>query len=236
MSARSRYLPRGFTLVELLVAVAVLSFVSVIIYGAFAGMKRSKEGLARVNDRYHEGRTAMSRMTRELESSYISAHGPIDLSIQAWKTAWVGAQHGSGARIDFNCFCNQRLDRDAHESDQADISYFVVTDPDHSGVSDLVRRVKTRLDVKPGKGGRVEVLASDVDLFEAEYLDPVTGNWVESWDSVQAAGQPNRIPLQVRLHLVLNGGRRQGGGDRAPIDFRSSVTLPIQRPLTFGAQ
>lgn len=36
---------RAFTLVELLVAIAVLSMISVLIYSTFAGMKRSKEGV-----------------------------------------------------------------------------------------------------------------------------------------------------------------------------------------------
>jgi len=69
---------RGFTLVELLVAIAVLAMVSMLIYGAFAGMRRSKEGVERINDRYREGRLAMARIARELQSAYLSAHVPIN--------------------------------------------------------------------------------------------------------------------------------------------------------------
>ena len=43
-------------------------------------------------------------------------------------------------------------------------------------------------DDEPAKGGRVEVLCTDIELFELEYLDPQTGSWVETWDTTQAAG------------------------------------------------
>ena len=54
----------GFTLLEVLVAIAVLALLSMLLYGAFSGMKRSKEGVERINDRQREGRMAMARMVR----------------------------------------------------------------------------------------------------------------------------------------------------------------------------
>ena len=54
---------RGFTLVELLVAIVILSLISVLIYSAFSSMKRSRDGLERVENRYREGRLAMARIS-----------------------------------------------------------------------------------------------------------------------------------------------------------------------------
>jgi general secretion pathway protein J len=69
-------------------------------------------------------------------------------------------------------------------------------------VTDLARRVSPKLDLDPERGGRVDVVATDIDLFDLAYLDPLTGQWTETWDSSQAAGQLNRLPLQVRIVLV----------------------------------
>ena len=227
----------GFTMVELLIAISVLAMVSTLIFGAFSGMKASKEGLQRINDRYREGRLAMGRIARELQSAYISLHAPIDQSILVQQTAFIGSSGTPADRLDFNTFCNRRLDRHSHVSDQAEVSYFGSEDPERSAVVDLARRVSTRLDLEPDRGGVVQVLATDIDLFDLEYLDPLTGMWTEEWDTTQAIGQPGRLPLQVRILLVLNGGERSAQ-DRArkPLRFIAKVPIHIQRALTFATQ
>ncbi|HYO97032.1 MAG TPA: prepilin-type N-terminal cleavage/methylation domain-containing protein [Polyangiaceae bacterium] len=232
---RRRWL-RGFTLLELLVAISILAMISMLIYSAFASMRRSKEGLERVSDRYREGRLAMQRISRELQSAYLSLHVPENLSLVMQKTAFIGTRGNPADRIDFNAFANVRRDRDSHESDQAELSYFGSPNPNGGGTVDLVRRISTRLDLEPARGGRIEVLATDIDLFEVEYLDSQTGLWSETWDSTQPIGQPNRLPYQVRFTLVLNSGRRvSAGSGRDRIRLMSTVALPIQQPLSFAA-
>jgi general secretion pathway protein J len=227
---------RGFTLVELLVAIVVLSLISVLIYSAFSSMKRSREGIERLDDRYREGRLAMARMTRELQSAYISLHAPINSALLIQKTAFIGSTGTPADRLDFDSFSNRRLDRNSHISDQCELSYFGSPNPDLSGVTDLARRVSTTLDLDPKKGGRVEVLATDIDLFDLQYLDPQSGNWVDTWDTTQGVtGQPARLPVQVRILLVLNGGSRQGESrGRRPIRLITKVSLPIENGLNFA--
>jgi general secretion pathway protein J len=227
---------RGFTLVELLVAIVVLSLISVLIYNAFASMKRSREGIERVDDRYREGRLAMTRMVRELQSAYISLHAPLNNSLLVQKTAFIGTTGTPADRIDFNSFSNRRMDKNSHVSDQCELSYFGSPNPDVSGVTDLARRISTSLDLEPRKGGRVDVLATDIDLFDLQYLDPLTGNWVETWDTTSTVtGQPARLPVQMRIMLVLNGGSRQGyDRGQGTIRLMTKVSLPIDNALNFA--
>jgi len=227
---------RGFTLVELLVAIVVLSMISLLIYNAFASMKRSREGIERVDDRYREGRLAMTRMVRELQSAYISLHAPINSSLLVQKTAFVGTTGTPADRIDFNSFSNRRMDKNSHVSDQCELSYFGSSNPDVSGVTDLARRISTSLDLDPKKGGRVDVLATDIDLFDLQYLDPMTGNWLETWDTTSTVtGQPARLPVQMRITLVLNGGSRQGyDRGQGTIRLVTKVSLPIDNGLNFA--
>jgi general secretion pathway protein J len=226
---------RGFTLLELLVAISILAMISVLIYGAFSAMRKSKEGLERVQERYREGRMAMQRISRDLASCYLSLHLPVDTRLAVQKTAFIGKRGNPADRLDFNAFSNTRRDRNAHESDQAEVSYFGSEDPEHGSTLDLARRTSTHPDLDPQHGGRVEVLATDIDLFQLEYLDSQSGMWNESWDSTQVTGQPNRIPLQVRITLVLNaGGRSRSDSGRNRIRFMTVVVLPIQQPLNFA--
>src|SRR5213078_3499176 len=130
-----------------------------------------------------------------------------------------------------------RLDKDAKESDQAEISYFGSPNPDVSGQIDLARRISSRLDLEPEHGGRVQVLATDVDLLDMTYLDAATGQWTDKWDSTQALGQHNQLPIQVRILLVLNGGMRASAErSQQPLRFVTKVELALRDPMTFGIE
>jgi general secretion pathway protein J len=220
-----------------LVAIAVLASLSALLFGAFSGLKRTKDGVERVNDRQREARLAMARMARELQMAYLSAHEPVTPTRPVQKTIFKGVSGMPGDRIDFAAFAHNRLDRDARESDQCEISYFLAPNPDKPGEVDLLRRESPIIDLYPEKGGRVEVLATDVDLFDLTFLEPQTIQWLETWDSTQATGQLGRLPTEVSITLVLNGGRRSARTrEQAPIRLVTKVQLPIQRALTFATQ
>jgi general secretion pathway protein J len=219
------------TLLEVLVSMAILAMVSTLIYGAFDGMQRSRTGIARVGDRYHQGRQALARMSRELQSAFLSLQQP-QLYTAALRTQiFLGTDAGANDRIDFTSFSHRRLLRSVHESDQNELSYFVARDPEHSDKYDLVRREQKEIDLDPTKGGVVSVLCEDVTAFDVQYLEPLTDTWMDSWDSSQTASTYtfNRLPLQVRILLVLKGGE----GDR-PIRMSTKVALGMQSPLTFA--
>lgn len=234
---RAKAMLRGFTLLELIVAVTVLAFITMLLYGAFSGMKHTRDGLTRVQDRYREGRIALSRIVRDLQSAYVSQHLPINQQIAVTKTAFMGHQASPADRLDFNTFTNIRRDRNSHVTDQLEVSYFGEESLETSGTTDLVRRSSQYLDLYPDKGGRIDVVATDIDLFDLSFLDPTTSQWVDTWDTTQATGQLNRLPLMVRVTLVVNGGRRSAAGRlRGSLRFETTVTLAMQAPLSFAIQ
>jgi len=233
MTARRRR--RGFTLIEVLISIAILAAITSLLFGAFSALKRSKDGLSRLQDRQREGRLAMARITRELQSAYLSAHMPLNQALLVQRTIFKGERGTPADRVDFTAFANLRLDKNSHASDQCELSYFGSPNPDGSGTNDLVRRIDTELDLEPTKGGKVEVLATDIDLFDLQYLDAQTGQWQETWDTTQTTGQPDRLPLQVRVILVLNGGSRAASDrGRGTIRLVTKVGLNILQPLTFA--
>ena len=235
MKPRLRRRRHGFTLIEVIISIAILAAITSLLFGAFSALKRSKDGLSRVQDRQREGRLAMARITRELQSAYLSAHMPLNQALLVQKTIFKSERGTPADRVDFTAFANRRLDKYSHVSDQCELSYFGSPNPDGSGHNDLVRRVDTELDLEPDKGGKVEVLATDIDLFDLQYLDAQTGQWQESWDTTQVTGQADRLPLQVRIILVLNGGARSAADrSRGTIRLVTKVGLNMLQPLTFA--
>jgi general secretion pathway protein J len=220
---------RGLTLLEVLVSIGILALIATLIYGAFDGMARSRAGLTRLDDRYQQGRSSLARMSRELQSAFLSMHQPAVQAQQVRITSFVGKDQGKNDRVDFTSFSHRRLGRDLHESDQNELSYFIAVDPDHRDKFDLVRREQKEIDLEPGKGGVINVICEDVAEFDLSYLDPLTGAWTDTWDSTQAAGQFQRLPLQVKIRLVLRGGI----GD-LPIKLETRVPIAMQSAITFG--
>lgn len=220
---------RGMTMIEVMVAIAILAMVAVLIHGVMDSLSRGRKGEGMRAERAHEGREAMQRIVRDLSGAYLSMHvNPIP-ALQTERTAFVGKSSNPYDRLDFTAFAHLRTERDTHESDQAEVGYFVVPDPDVPEKMDLVRREQTPIDYEPLKGGVVNVVAEDVDRFDIRFLDPMTSMWIETWDSMQVTGQPNRLPLEVEITLVLRG---VGGGP--PYSYTTKVFLPIQQPLSFG--
>lgn len=227
--ARRRRLVRGLTLLEVMVSIGILALVGTLIYGAFDGMGRARKGIDAQNERYHQGRRALERMSRELQSAFVSLHRPVSESQRTSMTAFIGKDQRPADRIDFTSFSHRRVNRDAHESDQNELSYFASRDPDDSKKLDLVRREDETIDLEPERGGVVQVVAENIERFDVSFLDPLTGEWVESWDSTQPSGQLERLPMQVRVELVL-----RGDDDSDELKLRTKVPIAMQYPLFFA--
>ena len=217
------------TLLEVLVSIAILAMISLLIYGAFDSMTRGKKGEALRADRARQGREAVLRISREMSAAFLSMHQPQQIALQTRLTAFLGQNGSPFDRVDFAAFAHKRYEKEAKESDQCEVGYFASQNPDAPEKTDLVRREQTPMDIEPKKGGVVNVLAEDIELFDIRYLDPLTGSWLESWDTQQLTGQLNRLPLEVKITLTL-----KGVPNGTPSIFTTKVILPMQAPLSFG--
>ncbi len=220
---------RGMTLLEILVSLAILAMIASLIYGAFDSLGRGKKGESLRAERARQGRAATLRIVREVSGAFISLHAPQNLAQNTRVTAFVGQSSMDFDRLDFASFAHLRTESEKPESDQAEIGYFVVPDPEKPEKKDLVRREQVPIDTEPKKGGVVNVLAEDVESFSLRYLDPVTGSWVETWDSTNTIAQGGRLPLAIEVKMVL--ANVPPGIDKT---YMSRAMLPMQQPLTFA--
>ena len=224
-----RSFQRGMTLFEILVSLGILVLISMLLYGAFDSMSRGKRAEEMRVDRAKQGREAVLRMSRELQGAFISLHMPSSPALITRTTAFIATSSGNYDRLDFSAFAHRRVDKEAKESDQCELGYFVVKDPEREGKMDLVRREQVLIDQDPKRGGVVNVVAEDVEYFDVKFLDPATGTWVETWDTTQVTGQPGRLPLEARITLKLKGVKNGPSSV-----YSTKVMIPITAPLSFG--
>lgn len=217
------------TLLEIIVSLGVLAMISLLIYGAFDSISRGRRGESMRSDRARQGRDAVERMAHEMQASFLSMHTPTNQALVTRNTGFIGQSGSQFDRIDFTSFAHRRVTKDSRESDQAEIGYFVVKDPDVDGKMDLVRREQAPIDFDIKRGGVINVLAEEVERFDVRYFDSVTGQWLDTWDSTTLTGQGNRLPLEVRIELELKPVRNS-----PPFKYVTKVMIPIQQPLKFG--
>jgi general secretion pathway protein J len=144
MKRRRRPL-QGMTLIEIMAAMAILAIVASLLYSAFAQTARHKSRLEHEIDRYHEIYSGLERMARELSMAYTSAHRNPNELLRTMITGLVATDSSDNSRVDFTSFSHRRLYRNAHESDQNELSYFVTTDP-KTQLRVLARREQRRVD------------------------------------------------------------------------------------------
>jgi len=188
----------GFTLMEALIAMAIMAMIGLLSFGTFTHAIAAREKAEKITSHYHQIRQALQRMSREISMAYISEHRNCD--DPATKTIFKSESASNGMRLDFTSFSHVKTQSDANESDQNEISYFIDKDPVNTSSKALIRREANRIDDEPEEGGVEDVLAENIDDIEFEFYDPKEDRWEKDWDT-ESRDYKSRLPLFVSIKL-----------------------------------
>lgn len=227
----------GFTLVEVMIAVAILAALTALMWASIANMFKMRDVVEERAERYHQVRLTMNRMVKEIAAAYVA--GPefgaeelpgedalVGLSEeeiadeQAFESS--GKQRlqlgmiGRDDSLNFASMAHVRtMDRE-RSSDHAEIGYFVRRGKNEEGetVNMLMRREDVTADDRIDKGGLVYTMLPDVEDIEFEYWDPGTVD-LGTFEEI----------AQGRWVKDWDTTRREQGG-RLPTRIRITLTLP----------
>ncbi len=216
---------RGFTLVEVTIAVAITAVIAVTVAGAFRRAADARELAEAQDERFTGARLALSRMAKEVSEAFLSEHYDRK-RFRERLTVFRGKDSGERDELLFATFTHARLRRDAKEADQAVVEYRLDADPQRPGEQALFRREKPKIDDEPDRGGSRALVLEHVKGFEAEYWDWKKQEWVREWDSSRVERQ-GMLPTRVRLKVKL---AMPDGKDRS---FETQARIAIIRPLDF---
>ena len=182
---------RGMTLVEMLIAMAILIVVIASTWIIFQSVTKAWRSGTLKTERYQQARLLFDLFGRELSSVVANGRYP-----------FVGLQAGEGSPL--------------KTGSAGDEVFFVGTLPGRSGLVERGYWLKSTgefvcHDDEPADGdyvttGTEERCGTDITQFQASYFDGQA--WVPSWDGRPGAAQAGHIPKAV--HLILKIGR-QGG-------------------------
>lgn len=206
--ARAPRRRRGLTLIEVMISLAVLSMLMVSVWSTFNGTLRAMEVSEEIQDRYSIVRNGMVRMESELSMAYLSFNRPLDDPLHY--TLFEGRDSFDSDSITFSAFAHLRVRKDANESDQTVIQYFLEQDLEDKNRVHLFRRESRRL-----TGDRPEnleqffpayILVEDVVSFDVKYWDNKAFEWQDEWRTTALDRQPDRLPERIKIELGVQDG------------------------------
>jgi len=208
MRMRSRSVSSGFTLIEVMLALAILTFVTAIMWGSFSQTVANKKAIEAAQERTHTVRVALMRMAREIEMAYLS--GSENTAMVERRTFLVGSSHGDVDELQFSSFAHQRLRGGLAEGDTSLISYYGERDPEDRRVLNLMRRETRRLQQENPSDipGEAYILCPDVSRVKFSYYDQKLKEWVNDWSTLNASG-PQYLPTHIRITLTVIDERGQ---------------------------
>ena len=191
---------RGFTLVEVVIAVAITAMMGALIAAAFQSGYRAKELVESEADHYRALRTGTDRMVREISSAFVSDH----YDTRRYRdqndrpTNFIGTRD----RLLLTSMAHQRLYADAKESDQMVVEYYAKSVPGPGGQArmNLMRREDPNLDDRIDRGGTEDVLVENIKRVDFAYWDSDKKDWVDEWDT-RRIEKKSILPVRVRISI-----------------------------------
>ncbi len=187
---------KGFTLIEVVIAMSLLVLITLILYGAlYLGHRAVEKAQSRSEQ------SQRLRLAGELLGGYIRSAYPYHASPNDPAVFFSGEEH----RLTFV----SALSTGMGGRGMSEVSVFWDGEIGRKGNLNFEERMPVRLGGGEGEGySNSLVLRQNIGDFHIEYLDPQSEDehWVEQWDGADR----RMLPRAVRLsYQAENGDRRQ---------------------------
>lgn len=222
---------RGFTLLELLVAVFISALVLTLISTSFFQIINAKEKVEDQLELIHEARVVFARIGKDLSSVY--PRGRVANSALSYPYIYflgTNEEQTDNSKLEFSSFSRNPIEFN-RESDQSEIKYFLARIDDDENYDEenqlyaLIRKENPWFG--NDNGGTQYPISERVKRFKLTYRntkktdDPlIEQEDIKEWNAVQLGGA---LPKAVAVELVLT--------DDEGIDhtFNTSIIMPIAK-------
>ena len=184
---------RGFTLIEILVAISILAVVLSTIYASFISTMRVVKNLEYGDEIYYMARITLERMVLDLQSACKDkdSYDFTTLKDSTGKLPMKGVTFLSRAHLDFS--------GPGGTMAVAQISYELEGDPESGGFS-IIRRDVLKQGEAPS-GGEGFMLCRRLQSVNLRFYDS-TGREYSQWDSLAGSeAQRNKVPSAIFIEL-----------------------------------
>jgi general secretion pathway protein J len=185
---------QGFTLLEVLMAVAIMAGILTVIYSSFFTANRNVEQAEAIRDSSDMARTLVMKIADDISNAYYDSAA---VTIFRGMKGQTDPTDGKGRldNITLTTLTNWRK-LNTKETDLWEVGYFFKQKPDGSGYV-MMRREKRELskDVPVGEGGIEYEITDRVKFFQLRY-NAGGDTWNDEWTQ---AGLPKLVEIALTL-------------------------------------
>lgn len=222
----------GFTLIEVIIAVTILSFISLFTARMIQQGVKAKGKIQTEIDRTSALNAALGLMNRDLQQAFNYR----DVNIELYNAAQTARKEkvpeaqratlnpeeyklkevkiythflGEKDRLDFTSLNNFRALKNLQQSDQAEIGYYLESCSGRikkeTSSQCLWRRVSPFIDEEIKDGGKATVLLENVKSLQFRYMGPGhEEEWIETWKSKDGEEiMKEKFPVAVEVTLII---------------------------------
>lgn len=227
---------RGFTLLEIMIATTILAIILVTVYGVVSRALYAKNHSEDRADLYASGREAALKIADELEGALPPIAGR--------NIGFIGTPGTERVPMDsvqFDAVVHRLYSTTETRGGRALISYSLDPIPDTPNLfalrrqEQLLTEAAPEEDVNAGTADNPDAAPAEPAVYAAyvldqvaglrfRYLDPLTGEWVDSWDTT-VQPPPGQLPIGLpgAVEVTLFLADDEGGVH----DFGTIVDLPL---------
>ncbi len=213
-SVGRRRAPRGFTLIEMMLAIGVLALILAMLASSFSTIAHSKvhaEGRLMVD---REGRALLWQLSKEVRNAVQTEYAQSHVVL-------LGSGHmGNGLPIDtitMSTYAGGHRRAISSMTAESFVTYNLTPNRDQPGWYILERSQQSGLLTNTVKQ-QTTVLAENLLSLHIRYFDGQ--RWGESWDSTtQPLGRQLPVAVAIQIQMAAPGGQ--------VMDFATQVTVPM---------
>lgn len=205
----------GFTLLEIMISLGILSIIFIVIYGTFNNVYRGSRQTEEDADRYRLTRLGIYYLSNDLSMVYIAPKTESPRPLSSKNSLVFRGENGERLQgnttypndaIEFSTVSHWGIGADAPESEEAVVRYSLLE-------NELIQEARL-------SNGRTVIheLGGPIEGLSFRYLEKAGGDWVDTWDAEEKKQKP---PIAVEIEFILQQE------NRAARRFKTWVDIPV---------
>ena len=199
----------GFTLIEIIVAMSIFSFIAMATATAISRGMAVKKRAEREWDETHGVRTAMAFLTRDISLAFHVKKPLQGTFFTPERSRWFKTYfNGRSDQLQFTSLSNRKLYDNRHESELCEVGYTLTSnsekerDSEKSGQYVLTRRKSPIIDEEQERGGEPFPVVEHVKEIQFKYYSQKKDRWLEEWDTSKRDMEdlfPDAVEIKLRV-------------------------------------
>jgi len=208
---------RGFTLVEVMIAAAILALIVSMLYVSFAWSIKTMEISMEGGEIFRKARVVLNRMAQEISCAYL----PAEEAHTGAQYAFIGADKAEeGMPQDTLDFISAALPLRGPCLGVKQVGYYIAPDSETDKLALFMKEDTTPAPGdSPGQGGRGMLLAEGIEGLDFTYYDRQGREW-KRWDTTTPLFE-KKLPQLVRISLFFKDDKEE------PLSLTTTVQIPL---------